>query len=218
MRGNPYEHPGWRGALRPGGLGLTQRLLSLADLPPRARILDVGCGEGESCAWLRDRGCEAAGLDCSAALIERGRARFPGVPLYVGDAAAPPASGAPWDALLFQCALSAMEAPAALSGCLPLLRPGGVLLCSDLYARGEAEDAGLPALRTRGQWEALFRSHGLRPLGFEDQSRALGSFLAQKLMDGEELGALLCRPLDEFRRARAGYCLLWARLEGEVSQ
>ena len=211
MTANPYEQPGWRGALRPGGAALTRRLLELSALPPGSAVLDVGCGEGDACALLEELGFRAAGLDCSGRLLARGRARHPRLTLLEGDAARPPLSPRSQDALLFECALSAMDAPAALDGCLPLLRPGGMVLLADLYARLPS-----PALPTRGAWEELLTARGLRPLGFEDQSRALGSFLAQKIMDGEDLCALLCRPLDQFRAAKAGYCLLWAVYEEEL--
>lgn len=211
MTGNPYEQPGWRGALRPGGPELTRRLLELAGPRPGCAVLDVGCGEGDTCALLAELGYQAAGLDCSGALLARGRARYPHLTLLEGDAARPPFPPRSQDTLLFECTLSAMDAPAALDGCLPLLRPGGLVLMADLYARLPS-----PALPDRAEWEALLRARGLRPLGFEDQSRALGSFLAQKIMDGADLCALLCRPLDQFRAARAGYCLLWAAYEEEL--
>lgn len=211
MTGNPYEQPGWRGVLRPGGAELTRRLLELADLASGSAVLDVGCGEGDTCALLEELGFRAAGLDCSGRLLARGRARHPHLTLLEGDAAHPPVPPLSQDALLFECTLSAMDAPAALDGCLPLLRPGGMVLMADLYARLPS-----PVLPTRAEWEALLTARGLRPLGFEDQSKALGSLLAQKIMDGEDLCALLCRPLDQFRAARAGYCLLWAVCEEEL--
>lgn len=211
---NPYERAGWGDSLRPGGPALTLALLEAAGLPPGAAVLDVGCGRGDSCALLRSEGFCAAGLDRSAALLAQGRARYPDLPLFAGDGAAPPFPPASLDALLMECALSAMDAPAVLAGCAPLLRPGGLLLLADLYARGPENLSALPALRSRAGLEALLAACGFRTLGFRDQSGALGEFLARLVWSGGDPEALLCRPMSEFRAARAGYCLLWARLEG----
>jgi ubiquinone/menaquinone biosynthesis C-methylase UbiE len=49
-----------------GGRVLSRRLataLSRADVQPGMRVLDVGCGRGESLVWLMRRGAEAWGLD-----------------------------------------------------------------------------------------------------------------------------------------------------------
>ena len=216
MGENPYERSGWRGRLRPGGDALTGHLLEESGLPAGARILDVGCGMGDSCALLRDRGYEALGLDRSAPLIARGLARRPDLPLAVGDGARPPFPPGSMDALLMECALSAMDAPAVLAGCVPLLRPGGRLLLADLYARGTEDLRRAPALRTRPGLEALLAASGLRRLAVEDHTRARGEVAGPLLLDGGDLSALLCRPMSEFRAARAGYCLLWARREGEA--
>lgn len=45
-----------------------------------ARVLDVGCGQGDLAAWLAQRGvaCDYHGIDLSPAMIELARARQPG--------------------------------------------------------------------------------------------------------------------------------------------
>ena len=47
-------------------------------LSPGARLLDLGCGTGRPiAAWFMERGFRVTGVDSSAAMIERCRARFP---------------------------------------------------------------------------------------------------------------------------------------------
>lgn len=48
------------------------------------RVLDVGCGRGDTVAWLRARGWDAYGVDVDADYVERGRA-------YLASAADDPA-------------------------------------------------------------------------------------------------------------------------------
>lgn len=207
---NPYENTRWLGRHRPGGIRLTERLVRKAQLPAGSRILDVGCGEGESCAHLLRMGYRATGLDHSSVLVGRGRRRFPQCDFVVGEAASPPMQAASQDALLMECVLSATVAPRVLTGCAPLLRPGGMLLLSDLYARAESDETEKPELRSREQWGELLAAAGLKLLGFEDASHELREFCAQAIMDDMQLEQLLCTSLHRLHRARAGYCLLWA--------
>lgn len=62
------------------------RLLD-ALVPPRARILDAGCGTGRVGAALAARGHEVVGVDADPALVEAARADHPGPRWLVGDLA-----------------------------------------------------------------------------------------------------------------------------------
>lgn len=42
------------------------------------RVLDVGCGRGDTVAWLRAQGWDAYGVDVDAEYLERGRAYLDG--------------------------------------------------------------------------------------------------------------------------------------------
>jgi 2-polyprenyl-3-methyl-5-hydroxy-6-metoxy-1,4-benzoquinol methylase len=53
----------------------------LAHVPPGARVLDVGCGEGWFTAALAAAGREAVGIDVAEEPLRRARAREPGLDL-----------------------------------------------------------------------------------------------------------------------------------------
>ncbi len=58
-----------------------QRFAALAEVGDLhgARVLDLGCGLGDLCAWLEARGidCEYTGVDLVPGMVESARARFP---------------------------------------------------------------------------------------------------------------------------------------------
>ena len=64
-------------------------LVARIDLAPPRRIVDLGCGPGNSTAVLRERWPDAAitGLDTSAELLEAARHEHPGIDFVIGDIA-----------------------------------------------------------------------------------------------------------------------------------
>jgi methionine biosynthesis protein MetW len=54
------------------------------DIAPGARVLDIGCGEGDLMAMLRDKGVNVRGMEIDGALVEKCVAR--GLSVVQGDA------------------------------------------------------------------------------------------------------------------------------------
>jgi SAM-dependent methyltransferase len=216
------------GVLRPGGLALTARALALCALPPRARVLDLGCGNGATVGHLRHgHGARAVGLDRSRARLPRG----PGAaPFALADAAVLPVRTASLDAVVMECCLSALARPeAALAECRRVLAPGGALIVTDLYrrppdgARGDRDDTGAPAppaLPSRGDVVGGVADQGFELLRWEDHSRALAELAARLVLTHGSLAPLgdPCRTApgvlaalrERARGGRPGYFLLLA--------
>ena len=63
------EPPSWR----------RRRGFLLAEVRPRDRALDIGCGAGDFTAAMADAGAHAIGVEVAQAAVERARARHPGL-------------------------------------------------------------------------------------------------------------------------------------------
>ncbi len=195
------------GCLHPGGLALTRRALALCAPAPGARVLDAGCGEGATVAFLRGAGFAAVGVDLNApeATGQTGDIRR-------ADAAALPFASGSFAAVFFECSLSKMADPAAaLREAARVLSPGGRLAVSDLFAKGPPCNLSgllgrvLPFAETR----AAAESAGLRLEHFEEHPKALASFWGELVFrEGpEEALRLLGDGGEALKAARASYFL-----------
>lgn len=177
--------------LRPGGLALTRHALDACELPPGARLLDVGCGSGVTVQYLRERGYSASGVDLSALLLQAGRQRAATLPLFQADAAALPLASGDLAALIAECSLSVFaETARILEEFHRLLRPDGILILSDLYVR---DPAGLASLRSilpdsclarafiRKELLDLLAERGFDLLTWEDHSEIIKAFAGQSV-------------------------------------
>lgn len=111
------------------------RLVAFAGLPAGASVLDAGCGPGLVSAVFAEAGCRVAGVDLSAEMVERARARcgrFGDRARFSRQSIFEPVAGAPFDAAVSRYVLHHVADPAAfVRRQVELLRPGGVLVLSD---------------------------------------------------------------------------------------
>ena len=104
-------------------------LAAIADaVPPGARVLDIGCGDGALLAYLRDtKGVDGRGIDVSAANVASAVAR--GLSVVQGDADADLADypDAAFDMAILSDTLQAMPNPAAVLAELVRIGKRGVV-------------------------------------------------------------------------------------------
>ena len=150
----------------PGGTEHTRCLLAFAaesGLSPGARVLDLGAGAGETVLLLQELGYAAEGIDLAP--------RSPAV--REGDLLSADYPDETFDAVISQCAFFVSgDVPGALCESFRLLKPGSLLLLSDVAfdpLASEAEAAGFRVLWEEdmtGLWkdyymEALWRGDEL---------------------------------------------------------
>jgi len=105
-------------------------LLGRVRLPCPARVIDVGCGPGNSAEFLAQRWPEAeiTGLDNSQAMLEAARRRLPDVQWLAGDAGGDLSSLGTFDLAFSNAALQWMpDHDKLIPGLFALLNPGGAL-------------------------------------------------------------------------------------------
>jgi ubiquinone/menaquinone biosynthesis C-methylase UbiE len=168
---------------------LTRRLLSLRSLAGGARALDVGCGDGQTVAYLNGKaGVEAWGVDADCGGGER---------LVTGRAESLPFASAFFDAIIFECSLSVVADPdAALGEAARVLRDGGAVYMADLYAPKDGTEFPGPPWRFE-KWETLearFVAAGFSVLCFEDRSADLRSWWAGLVFENDPRDALPVLP------------------------
>jgi SAM-dependent methyltransferase len=97
-------------------------------LPPRARILDVGCGEGHLAAALLERGHAVTALDSSAEAVAAAKTRG----VRAEQVSFPAYEGGPFDVVLFASSLHHIFPLAqALDRARELLQPQGLLIAEE---------------------------------------------------------------------------------------
>ena len=79
---------------------LFEAVLDGADVGPRTRVLDVGCGSGLTLLLARERGARPSGIDISPGLLAIARERLPDADLREGDMETLPFADDAFDAVL----------------------------------------------------------------------------------------------------------------------
>jgi len=120
---------------RPGGEELTRHALQLAGLHPGNELLDIGCGDGDAALLAQNE----YGLKVTAVDIDKdavARAASAGVNAREMDASALEFSSRCFDAVMMECVFSCLDRQEeSLHEAWCMLRPGGVLMMSDVYCR-----------------------------------------------------------------------------------
>ena len=119
----------------------------ILDALPRGLALDAACGTGRHSAYLASLGHAIIGVDSSAAMLARARAKVPSGKFHEADLHD---LSLPDDHVdLVVCALALMHVPdiePVLAELVRVLRPGGSLVISDWRPIG---DTGIPIVKPR---------------------------------------------------------------------
>lgn len=123
---------------RPGEFRITKKAIEIWKLPKGAKVLDVGCGLGETMEYLESEyGYECTGIDLSMARVKEAKTRNPNLNIKYGDGEfLDDFSSFSFDGIVMECTLSLINLPdEALHEIYCVLKKGGKLFLSDLYIK-----------------------------------------------------------------------------------
>ena len=123
----------------PARMGYLQKLLER--LPPRAQVLELGCGAGIPCTQILTQQAQVTGIDISATQIELAKQHVPNAVLWQADMMSLTFSPGTFDAIVAFYSiihLPRAEQPILINRLSGWLRPGGYLLMN----LGTANDPG----------------------------------------------------------------------------
>ena len=195
--------------MRPGGLDLTRRALSLCAFTPGQRTLDIGCGSGATVRLMRQEfQLEACGIDPSEAMIAGSTGEDAALTITPGDAMDLPYADGLFDGAIMECALSLTPDPRrALKEAGRVLKNGGRLILTDMYLLDERADipradASATALclrnaGTRAELESHLAAAGLRLALFEDHQAHLKRLAVDIIMKFGSLARFLAEVTGE---------------------
>ncbi|MCL2092535.1 MAG: methyltransferase domain-containing protein [Micrococcales bacterium] len=134
-------------------------LVARIDLVAPARVVDVGCGPGNSTAVLAGRWptAETVGVDSSAAMLDKARATYPQGTWVQADATAGLGHLGTFDVVFSNAVIQWIPDQATLlRGLFALLRPGGVLAVQVPNTAGMPIRTVLEELLSQPRWRGRF--------------------------------------------------------------
>ena len=166
------------GGAHPGGMKLTKEILENEKINQSSRILDVGCGTGQTASYLAARyGAKVTGLDINPTMIEKAKNRMAKYQLPVemiqGSIENCQLPDHHYDFIISESVLSFVNKPKALNEIFRLLKQDGRFIANELTmnrrpgANGEEEMKqfyGVDSLLMERDWIALFEQTGFRKI------------------------------------------------------
>lgn len=156
-----------------------RRMADHARIDEQSRVLDVGCGYGETAFHLaRERGCEVVGINISEKELDLANERLTDtevadqVAFAYGDFHQLPFDDGEFDVVWSQEAfLHGADKHQILAECHRVLRPGGRVVISDLLIHGGVSEEERERIHARvhspEMWDTPSYAEGLRGAGFD---------------------------------------------------
>ncbi|WP_249315732.1 class I SAM-dependent methyltransferase [Bacillus sp. FJAT-49711] len=160
----------------PGGINLTKEILLQEKIDRTSHILDVGCGTGQTAAFLAAQyGAKVTGIDVNPIMVEKARMRIAQLQLPVkiiqGSIEECILEDEAFDFIISESVLAFANAPKSLMEILRLLKKGGRFVANELTMNEPLEAAlqeevkqfyGFNSLLLEDDWVHLMRNTGFQ--------------------------------------------------------
>lgn len=172
------------GGAHPGGLNLTKKIFKLEDINNTSKILDVGCGTGQTAAYLAYKyGAKVTGIDVSPTMVAKAKKRIKKnrlpVKIIQGSIEEIPLPDNHFDFIISESVLSFVNKPRALNEIFRLLKSGGRFVAIEqtiLQRLSENEENeikqfyGFESLNMKKDWVALLNQAGFEHIRIQKNS------------------------------------------------
>ena len=169
------------GGAHPGGLKLTKRILAREYIDQEKSILDVGCGTGQTSAYMAEKyQCSVTSLDSNTIMLMKAKQRFSSshlpIDVVYGSAENLPFVEGLFDFILSESVTSFTDVSLTIQEFKRVLKPNGVLLAieivlEDSLSKEEFKEMvdfyGVSQLLTELEWYNLFHKAGFKQISVE---------------------------------------------------
>ncbi|MEH7076760.1 class I SAM-dependent methyltransferase [Neobacillus drentensis] len=176
------------GGAHPGGIPLTQKVLASENITNKSRILDAGCGTGQTAAYLYQHYfAKVVGLDINPIMIEKAKIRFQSlnipIKLIQGSIEKLPFKDNTFDFILSESVLAFVNKPAALGEFFRVLKKGGRLIANEMTINAKLSPVeeseiihfyALDSLLLEDDWRNLFHEAGFQEIVIKANQTDLG--------------------------------------------
>ncbi|MGG3887700.1 class I SAM-dependent methyltransferase [Metabacillus fastidiosus] len=164
------------GGAHPGGINLTKQIFEKENINETSHILDVGCGTGQTAAYLATQyGAEVTGMDISPLMIEKAKNRMAKhqlpVKIIQDSIENPPLKDEEFDFIISESVLSFVNKPVSLKEIFRLLKKEGRFFANELTINQQLETIdqeeikefyGLDSILMEKDWINLFEQIGFK--------------------------------------------------------
>lgn len=173
------------GGAHPGGLQLTKNILSKEKIDEQMKILDAGCGTGQTSAYMAEQfQSHITALDANKIMLEKARKRFDALGILVdtkqGSTEELPFDNETFDMVLSESVIAFTNVFLTVSEFKRVLKPNGKLLAIEMVLDGSIPEKELYSIRefygisnilTEAEWCKLFRNAGFKDISVKHYLR-----------------------------------------------
>jgi len=171
------------GGAHPGGIELTKKIVRTKNIDNNSRILDIGCGTGQTAAYLANEySAIVTGIDIHPIMIEKAKKRMKKehLPVEILQCSIEnvPLQDDTFDFVISESVLSFADKPTALSEIYRLLKDDGQLIAIEFTINKSLETTiankikqfyGFESLLTEQDWIHHFKQAGFTTIHVEQK-------------------------------------------------
>ncbi len=185
------------GGAHPGSLPLTKYILAKEKIDETKSILDVGCGTGQTSAYISNQlNCKVTSLDSNKVMIDKARQRFLSLNLPIkilhGHAGNLPFNDQSFDFILSESVTAFTDLALTIPEYTRVLKPGGILLAIEMVLEKPLSEEdqksicdfyGVTQLLTESEWLGYFQRAGFNNISVEQIDQQLDENEIQLAVD-----------------------------------